>query len=171
MEQSKGSSKSGTSFRNKLKDGPKEPEMVVIPAGTFQMGDINGDEGTTVPVHRVQIIRPFAMGRYEVTFEEYDRFAAATGRELPADEGWGRFRKPVINVAWEAAVTYAEWLSQQTAKRYRLPSEAEWEYAACAGTETAYWWGNELLKTGMENCVGDGALGWKTNITGRFVPT
>jgi formylglycine-generating enzyme required for sulfatase activity len=74
--------------------------------------------------------------------EEYDQFATATGRELPFDKGWGRGRLPVVNVTWNDAVAYGEWLSQQTGKRYRLPSEAEWEYSARAGTETEYWWGS-----------------------------
>jgi formylglycine-generating enzyme required for sulfatase activity len=82
--------KPGTSFRDSLKDGSQGPEMVVIPAGTFRMGDINGDgRENERPVHTVRIIRPFAMGRYEVTFEEYDQFVGATGWELPGDEGWG----------------------------------------------------------------------------------
>ena len=136
----------GTVFRDKLKDGSQGPEMVVIPAGAFIMGNNQGDwfTGSEKPVHQVKISKLFAMGRYQVTFEEYDQFAKATGRELPNDQGWGRGRLPVINVSWNDAVAYVEWLSQQTAKRYRLPTEAEWEYAARAGTETRYWWGNEM---------------------------
>jgi formylglycine-generating enzyme required for sulfatase activity len=142
----------GTVFHDKLKDGSHGPEMVVIPAGTFQMGDNFYKKGYRfeLPVHTVRIPKPFAMGRYEVTFEEYDRFAAATRRKLPGDKGWGRGRLPVINVSWNDATNYAEWLSQQTAKRYRLPSEAEWEYAARAGTTTVYWWGN-VMEPGMAN--------------------
>lgn len=102
-------------------------------------------------MHKVNIVKPFAIGRYEVTFEEYDRFATATGRQLPGDKDWGRNRRPVLNVSWNDAMDYAEWLSQQTAKRYRLPTEAEWEFAARAGTETKYWWGNEM-KSRMANC-------------------
>jgi formylglycine-generating enzyme required for sulfatase activity len=146
LEQPEGRLEPGTVFRDKLKNGSEGPEMVVIPAGAFIMGDNQGSwfAGSEKPVHQVKIPKPFAMGRYEVTFEEYDQFAKATGRELPGDQGWGRGRLPVINVSWNDAVAYAEWLSQQTAKRYRLPSEAEWEYAARAGTETRYWWGNEM---------------------------
>ncbi len=140
-----------------LKDGDEGTEMVVVPAGTFQMGDIQG-VGTEdeKPVHQVRIPKPFAIGKYEVTFEEYDRFAKATGRELPSDEGWGRGRRPVINVSWVDAVSYAEWLSGQTAKRYRLPSEAEWEYVARAGTATVYWWGDDI-GTNRANCDGCGS--------------
>src|SRR5262249_18280775 len=131
--------KPGTVFRDKLKDGSQGPEMVVIPAGTFQMGD-NGHDSER-PVHTVQINRPFAMGRYEVTFEEYDRFASATGFELPDDTGWGRGQRPVINVSWSDAVEYAKWLSAQTSKHYRLPTEAEWEFAARSGGKKERWAG------------------------------
>ena len=84
------------------------------------------------------------MGRYEVSFAEYDRFAEATGRVKPDDEGWGRGTRPAINVSREDARAYATWLSAQTGKPYRLPSEAEWEYAARADTTTAYSFGNRI---------------------------
>jgi formylglycine-generating enzyme required for sulfatase activity len=115
---------------------------VIIPAGTFRMGDINrdGDESER-PVHSVRINRPFAMDRYEVTFEEYDKFVAATGQELPDDLGWGRGQRPVIKVSWNDAVEYAKWLSAQTGKGYRLPSEAEWEYVARSGGKEERWAG------------------------------
>jgi len=131
-------------FRDRLKDGSQGPEMVWIPAGSFRMGDLQGGGGSDEkPIHRVSVGR-FAMGRYEVTFAEYDRFAEATGREKPSDRGWGRGNRPVINVSWYDATAYAKWLSEQTGKQYRLPTEAEWEYAARAGTETKYWWGNSI---------------------------
>ncbi|MEN8215033.1 MAG: formylglycine-generating enzyme family protein [Pseudomonadota bacterium] len=131
-------------FRDRLKDGSQGPEMVWIPAGSFRMGDLQGGGGSDEkPIHRVSVGR-FAMGRYEVTFAEYDRFAQATGREKTSDSGWGRGNRPVINVSWYDATAYAEWLSQQTGHKYRLPTEAEWEYAARAGTETKYWWGNDI---------------------------
>jgi formylglycine-generating enzyme required for sulfatase activity len=116
-----------------------EPEMVEIPRGTFRIGDDR--DKSCLPVHAVRIVRPFAIGQYEVTFEEYDRFARSTGRELPHDEGWGRGQRPVINVSWNDAVEYAKWLSAQTGKRYRLPSEAEWEYAARSGGKDERWAG------------------------------
>jgi formylglycine-generating enzyme required for sulfatase activity len=115
--------------------------MVVLPAGTFMMGSPGTDKEAykdEKPRHKVTIGYRFAVGRYPVTFEEYDRFCETVGVEKPGDEGWGRGRRPVINVSWEDARAYAEWLSKQTGKSYRLLSEAEWEYACRAGTTTRY---------------------------------
>jgi len=154
--------KAGDIFRDRLKDGNDGPEMVLIPAGTFRMGDITGSGYSyEQPVHEVSV-ESFAMGRYPVTFAEYDYFCEATNREKPEDRGWGRDNRPVINVSWYDAVAYTEWLSEQTGQQYRLPTEAEWEYAARAGTETDYWWGNDIDKTkanydnlGQTSPVGD----------------
>ncbi len=142
--------KPGDIFRDRLKDGNDGPEMVLIPAGTFRMGNITGSEREQ-PVHKVSV-ESFAMGRYPVTFAEYDYFCKQTSRlfkkrKKPNDEGWGRYNRPVINISWHDAVAYTEWLSQQTGQQYRLPTEAEWEYAARAGTETDYWWGNDIDET------------------------
>jgi len=142
----------GKTFRDRLKSGADGPEMVVIPGGKFRMGDIQGKHGKDeLPVHEVHIKKPFAIGRYEITFDQYDEFAKATDRKLADDEGLGRGRQPVIRVSWNDAVAYAEWLSGQSGMRYRLPTEAEWEYAARARTETPYWWGNEV-RQGLANC-------------------
>ena len=122
--------------------GIKGPDMIDIPAGSFQMGSNEGDRDEK-PVHTVSL-KAFRMGRTEVTFEEYDRFATATGRTLPGDEGWGRGRRPVINVSWDDAAAYADWLSEQTGQRFRLPTEAEWEYAARAGTQAVRPWSGGL---------------------------
>ncbi|MDS4040247.1 MAG: SUMF1/EgtB/PvdO family nonheme iron enzyme [Candidatus Competibacter sp.] len=137
-------------FQERLRDGGMGPEMVVIPAGEFLMGspaDESERQANEGPSHLVAFAQPFAMGRYAVTFEEYDRFCEATGRKKPDDSGWGRGRRPVINVMWEDAVAYCVWLSSETGASYRLPSEAEWEYAARAGTRTAFWWGDEIDPT------------------------
>jgi len=143
----------GNYFRDSLQDGSLGPEMVVVPAGRFRMGDSqDGGYKDEQPVHWVSM-NHFAIGRYEVTFEEYDRFAEATGRKKPDDQGWGRGLRPVINVSWEEATAYAAWLSLQTEQEYRLPTEAEWEYAARAETESQYWWGNEMVSK-KANCNG-----------------
>jgi formylglycine-generating enzyme required for sulfatase activity len=161
----------GKVFRDRLQDGSKAPEMVWIPAGTFRMGDIQGGGfENEKPVHSVSVSR-FAMGRYEVTFAEYDKFAQATGREKPSDSGWGRGNRPVIDVSWHDATAYTEWLSQQTGEQYRLPTEAEWEYAARAGTETKYWWGNDIGEN-RANCYGNycGDSFEYTALVGSFQP-
>ncbi len=128
-------------FQDDFLDGTgKSPSMVVISAGSYLMGLPDSEANRSiheVPQHTVTIAS-FAMGKYEVTFDEYDRFVEATGRRKPEDHGWGRENRPVINVSWKDASAYAEWLSQQTGKPYRLPSEAEWEYAARAGTTGRY---------------------------------
>lgn len=121
-----------------------EPDMVTLEAGSFRMGCLErgGCWKDELPVKEVAL-KPFALGRYEVTFAEYAQFALATGLEMPADSGFGKRRRPVINVSWDEAVRYAQWLSEQTGKRYRLPTEAEWEYAARAGTETRWSFGDQ----------------------------
>jgi formylglycine-generating enzyme required for sulfatase activity len=128
-------------------DGPDFPEMVVLPAGEFLMGSPEDEEGRGPyegPQHRVRIARPFAIGRYPLTFAEYRRFCAATGRREPDDQGWGKGLAPVVNVSWEDAQAYMAWLSRETGRDYRLPSEAEWEYACRAGTTTRYSVGDRI---------------------------
>ena len=138
-------------FRDALKDGGEGPEMVVLPTGRFWMGNSAGDgSGYARPVRLVTMARSIAMGKYEITFAEYERFATATDLEQPNAAGWGRGNRPVINVSREDARAYAAWLSEQTGKRYRLPTEAEWEYAARALTSatdisTRYSWGDDIV--------------------------
>ena len=135
----------GVSF----KECDRCPEMVTIPAGTLIMGSPQGepdrgpDEG---PQHTVVFAKPFAVGRFAVTFEEWDACVAAGGCAgyVPSDEGWGRGRRPVINVSWDDAKAYLAWLSRRTGREYRLLTEAEREYVARAGTTTAFWWGASL---------------------------
>ncbi|OAD21423.1 Sulphatase-modifying factor domain protein, partial [Candidatus Thiomargarita nelsonii] len=130
------------------------------------MGDIQGGgDSNEKPVHRVSVAQ-FAISRYEVTVSEYLRFVQATGRHAPEWQKAGskyniqtgtrsyyykilgsaltKENYPIVGVSWYNAVAYADWLSQQTGKPYRLPTEAEWEYAARAGKKTKYWWGNEI---------------------------
>ncbi len=136
------------------------PEMVVVPAGDFIMGSPTNEEGRTnseSPQHKVTIARPFAVSKFEVTFDEWD--ACATYGDCDRqilDNGFGRGRKPVINVSWYEAQRYVAWLSKMTGKPYRLLSEAEWEYAARGGTKTSYSWGDEIGK-GKANCLGCGS--------------
>jgi len=134
--------------------------MLVIPAGEFWMGspESEPEQENNERRHRVAIARPFAIGHYAVTFAEYDRFCAATGREQPNDWGWGRDNRPVIDVDWYDALDYTEWLSEQTGRTYRLPTEAEWEYAGRAGTTTPFWWG-ESITTDQANYDGNDTYG------------
>jgi formylglycine-generating enzyme required for sulfatase activity len=146
-------------FRDRLQDGTEGPAMVVIPAGRFLMGSPENELGRRrdEQQHRVTLAQPFAIGRHTVTFEEYDCFATATGREHPPDEGWGRERRPVINVSWEEALAYTGWLSGQIGRHYRLPTEAEWEYAARAGSVTPFHRGATLTPL-QANYHGNGTL-------------
>ncbi|MEJ2125237.1 MAG: SUMF1/EgtB/PvdO family nonheme iron enzyme [Alphaproteobacteria bacterium] len=149
-----GGKKSGQSFS----DCPKCPEMVVIPSGSFMMGspkteanDKNGDHNDhESPQHKVTIAKAFAVGKFEVTFDEWEACVADGGcpENLRRDHNkWGRGRRPVIFVRWKETRAYVKWLSQKTGHTYRLLSEAEWEYAARAGSKTAYWWGDKILST------------------------
>jgi formylglycine-generating enzyme required for sulfatase activity len=117
------------------------PQMVPIKGGTFWMGDVERfNESWPKPAGPIKI-KPFAMGKYEVTFEEYDRFTIATRRRMLDDHGWGRGQRPVISVSWDDATAYATWLSHETGTPYRLPTESEWEYAARSGAEQEAWAG------------------------------
>jgi formylglycine-generating enzyme required for sulfatase activity len=170
----------GKVFRDRLKGGGHGPEMVWIQAGRFRMGTIQGyGFDNEQPVHWVSVDK-FAMGRYEVTVGEFRRFVKASGYKTDAEKkggcksnyakGWewvkgANWRNPgysqtdnhpVVCVSWDDATAYANWLSQQTGHTYRLPTEAEWEYAARAGTETKYWWGNDI-GSNRANCYNCGS--------------
>jgi len=135
-------------------DEPWCPEMVVLPAGDFMMGSPDTDKDASdneKPRHKVTIGYRLAVGRYPLTFEEYDRYCEATGFfnrffKKPGDQDWGRGRRPVINVSWDDAKGYAEWLGKETGKTYRLLSESEWEYACRAGTDTWYSCGDTIAE-------------------------
>ena len=148
--------KRGILIQDPLQIGGNAPAMVEIHGGVFTMGNIRSQVHINeMPAHEVRI-QNFLMSLYEVTFEQYETFARATGRSLPADNGWGRGNMPVINVSWYSATAYAKWLSDQTGKVYRLPTEAEWEYAAAGGTNTPYWWGYKIGKENA-NCFNCGS--------------
>ncbi|TXI19939.1 MAG: TIR domain-containing protein [Nitrosomonas sp.] len=145
-----------------------EPEMVRILPGKFMMG--SSDDPFEKPIHEVTIVRSFEIGKYEIMFDEYDAFANATKRELPYDRNWGRGKRPEIKESFNDAQAYVHRLSQQTGKKYRLPTEAEWEYAARAGSQAAYWWGNDIGQNNA-NCSDCGSQ-WdnQTALVGSFKP-
>jgi len=146
-----------------FRDCPDCPELVVVPSGEFDMGSTA--KPTEQPVHRVTIPKNFAIGRRDVTFAEWDRCVAQSGcRFSPPDQGWGRGDRPVTNVSWDDAKEFLAWLSTATGKSYRLPTEAEWEYAARGGSTTPYWWGKDI-GTGRAQCAECGA-----SETGRTEP-
>ena len=138
---------------NTFKDCSRCPEMVVVPGGTFMMGSPASEVGRQInegPQHRVTIARPFAVSRFAVTSEEWQACAAQRGCRDDADDNWGD-RHPVTGPAWNDAQSYLTWLSKLTGKSYRLLSEAEYEYAARAGTQTAYPWG-DAIGSGHATC-------------------
>ncbi len=132
-----------TSFQDAMKGNLKTPVMVTIPAGVFRMGGasaiVSPDES---PRHNVTL-KSFAMSKYEITFAEYELFAKANDKKIPNSKSWDKKTHPATQVSWDNALEYTQWLSAQTGKKYRLPTESEWEYAARAKTTSSYWWGNE----------------------------
>jgi len=140
-----------------LRDCPDCPELVEIPSGVFDRGSPSGEPGHRAsegPVTGVAIRRSFAIGRYPVTFGEWDQcIREGACKHEPNDRGWGRGTGPVFYVSWNDIQAYMKWLTAKTGKAYRLPSEAEWEYAARAGTRTVYPWGNAVGRK-MANCKG-----------------
>jgi formylglycine-generating enzyme required for sulfatase activity/tetratricopeptide (TPR) repeat protein len=156
-----------------LEDEDYCPEMVVVSAGSFMMGAPATESQaigytTQIPQHSVIIAKPFAISKYDLTFAEWDACVAGGGCNglKPSDQGWGRGQQPVINVDWDDAQAYVAWLSQVTGKTYRFLSEGEYEYAARAGTTTAYPWGDDIKLNGqaMANCDGCGSK-WDTSRT------
>lgn len=140
------------------KDCAECPEMTIVPAGKFVMGSASGEVGhnaNEAPPREVTFSKPFAIGKYEVTFDEWDACVAAKACAAVPDDGWGRGRRPVIYVNFDMAAGYASWLTKKTGKQYRVPSEAEWEYAARGGTTTPWFWGSESTRACEFGNVGD----------------
>jgi formylglycine-generating enzyme required for sulfatase activity len=128
-----------------FKDCAGCPRMVVIPAGEFTMGSAPSEQQAEAR-HRVTIAAPFAVSKFEITFDEWDACVkdGGCGGYRPDDQNWGRGKRPVINISWQNAEAYVNWLGRKTGKPYRLLSESEWEYAARAGTTTRFSFGDTL---------------------------
>ena len=142
--------KTTASAANEIKDCAACPALVSLPGGSFEMGS-NSDDPAERPVHRVSIGHPFAIGKYEVTIEQWNACADASGCPHLDIEGNASKTTPARNLSWDDAQAYVKWLTKTTGKTYRLPAETEWEYAARGGTTTTYWWGNEMRK-GYADC-------------------
>lgn len=162
----------GTAPATLVRDCPDCPEMVRVPSGSFPMGDASGDGNPDeLPVHTVKVPALF-IGKYEITFDEWDACVEAgeCDAKYVLDEGWGRGRRPLINVNWDEVQAYLNWLSKKSGKTYRLPSEAEWEYTARAGTQTSYPWGEEMA-AGVGVCYSEcGVEAERTAIVGSARP-
>jgi formylglycine-generating enzyme required for sulfatase activity len=153
-----------------FKDCANCPEMVTVPAGNFTMGAAKGQPESADnerPQHEVAFAKPFAVGRFAVTFAEWDACAndGDCDSYLPKDEGWGRGSQPVINVSWNDAKAYVKWLSEKTGKQYRLLSEAEREYVTRAGTKGAFWWGPSISP---DQANYDGNYTYNNGPTGKY---
>ena len=142
----------GQTFRDTLSGGGQGPEMVVIPSGSFRMGSPSSEAGRGSdegPQRTVRINYSFAVGKFEVTWAEWEACVADAGcngsgpQGADGDNDWGKGNRPVISVDWNDAQAYVQWLSRKTGERYRLLSEAEWEYATRAGSTGAYFWGED----------------------------
>jgi formylglycine-generating enzyme required for sulfatase activity len=138
-----------------MRDCPACPEMLVLPAGSFTMGDNRGERSER-PAHKVSIDRPFAIGKYEVTQGQWNECVKAGGCSYEGASG-SSDKLPVGDISWNDAQEYVRWLSQITKQKYRLPTEAEWEYATRANTQTRFWWGSQIGigNADCKDCGGD----------------
>ncbi|MBT3072041.1 formylglycine-generating enzyme family protein [Rhodomicrobium sp. Az07] len=132
-----------------FKDATYSPQLVIVPPGYYTMGAPTSEylsADSERPTRRVHIPQAFAIGRFPVTRKEWMHFATDSGERgyFPLNRGWGDDLYPVVDVSFDDALSYIEWLAKKTGRAYRLPSEAEWEYSARAGTTTAYWWGDRI---------------------------
>ena len=150
------------------------PDMIVVPAGQFMMGSPDNEAGRAAwesPLHEVTIGKSFAVSKFEITFDEWDACVALGGCPEASDYGFGRGTRPVINVGWDDVQRYVAWLSKLTGKPYRLLSETEYEYAARAGANTAYYWGDAIGKNNADcNDCGSQWDGHETAPVSSFAP-
>jgi len=137
-----------------VRDCENCPEMVILQPGSFTMGDNHGDRSER-PAHRVTISRPYAIGKYEVTLAQWNACVQAEACKAVTSTTGSPDKSPTRDISWADTQRFVRWLSKQTGQNYRLPTEAEWEYAARAGTSSRYWWG-EKMRAGMANCKGCG---------------
>jgi formylglycine-generating enzyme required for sulfatase activity len=135
----------GSVFTDPLQDGGQSPEMVVIPAGKFRMGNAQGPPSEQ-PVRQIILTQPFAVSRHEISIGDYLRFADATGARLHDRVDRDKRDHAMAYVTFEEGAKYAAWLSAQTREKYRLPSEAEWEYVARAGSDARYFFGDDAAQ-------------------------
>lgn len=179
----------GQTIRDILSDGTVGPEMVVLPAGRFLMGsppDEKGRDFTEGPQVEITISQPFAVGKYELTWDEWEKcvskrgcqdnsgrgYSVTSSPDWSGDAGYGRGRRPVVNVSWGDAEAYVTWLSAETGETYRLLSEAEWEYAARAGSTGRFGWGDAepTCDAGRDNTAnfdGPNSVGFIAGCNGR----
>jgi len=179
----------GDAFSDKLRDGASGPKMVVVPAGQFLMGSPENEKGRDFsegPQVKITISKPFAVGKYELTWEEWEKcvanracrdnldksYSESSERDWSGDARYGRGKRPVFNVSWDDAQDYVQWLSTQTGETYRMLSEAEWEYAARAGSTGRFSWGDaeptcEAGKVSTSNFDGLYSPGFLSGCNGR----
>ena len=164
--------KPGATFRECDRDCP---EMIVVPAGANYIGSKETEAGRysdESPRHLVTIAKPLAISKFDVTFADWDACVSVGGCSRADDNGFGRGSRPVINITWEEAQQYVGWFARMTGRPYRLLTEAEWEYAARAGTTTAFYWGDEI-GIANANCNGECGSKWdnqQTSPVGSFAP-
>jgi len=141
-------------IQDSLKSGGKGPVMVVIPAGKFAMGSTSAKNSNERPRHDVSVNK-IAASQYEITFSQYDLFAKAKGKKIPDSLYLDRETHPVIFISWDDAYYYTKWLTEETGQKYRLATEAEWEYLASTGKKSTFWWGYDE-EPNRAHCFGCG---------------
>ncbi len=154
-----------------FKDCGKCPELVLVPAGSYSMGDLNGGGRVNErPVHNVRILKKFAVGKFEVTYDNWDACVWDVGCDYNPKSYWGRGYVPIVGISWNDTRNYLDWITRKTGKKYRLLSESEWEYVARSGSSSDFHWGD---KVGYDNanCVNCGKRWWdRAAPVGSFNP-